>query len=71
MRGAGFIEVDRDNRRRAIRALITARQRLDASMSLWIAPEGRVEQNRTSWRVRTGWFSTGHGQRHADSPRYD
>jgi 1-acyl-sn-glycerol-3-phosphate acyltransferase len=40
MRAAGFIEVDRENRRRAIRALITARQRLDASMSVWIAPEG-------------------------------
>ena len=40
MRAAGFIEVDRANRLRAIRALITARRRLDASMSVWIAPEG-------------------------------
>lgn len=40
MRAAGFIEVDRENRRRAIRALVAARKSLGASMSVWIAPEG-------------------------------
>jgi len=40
MHAAGFVEVDRENRRRAISALLTARRHLDASMSVWIAPEG-------------------------------
>jgi 1-acyl-sn-glycerol-3-phosphate acyltransferase len=40
MRAAGFVELDRQNERRAIGTLITAHERLHGSMSIWIAPEG-------------------------------
>ena len=40
MRAAGFVELDRQNHRNAIGALITSHQRLSESMSLWISPEG-------------------------------
>ncbi|HEX2880623.1 MAG TPA: lysophospholipid acyltransferase family protein, partial [Polyangiaceae bacterium] len=41
MRGAGFIEIDRQNRHAAVRSLNEARERLLADQtSLWIAPEG-------------------------------
>lgn len=40
MRAAGFVEVDRKNRRRAITTLKSARERLSDSVSIWIAPEG-------------------------------
>jgi len=40
MRAAGFVEVDRKNRRSAISTLKTARQRLSDTVSIWIAPEG-------------------------------
>ncbi len=40
MRAAGFVELDRQNDRRAFGTLITAHERLSESMSIWIAPEG-------------------------------
>jgi 1-acyl-sn-glycerol-3-phosphate acyltransferase len=41
MKGAGFIEIDRQNRHAAMRSLNEARERLLADQtSLWIAPEG-------------------------------
>ena len=40
MRAAGFVEVDRQNRRGAIATLVTAHKQLHKSMSIWIAPEG-------------------------------
>ncbi len=40
MTAAGFIEIDRSNRERAIESLRLARKRLDEGISVWIAPEG-------------------------------
>lgn len=40
MRVAGFIEVDRQNRKRAIASLDDARQKLQSGVPMWIAPEG-------------------------------
>jgi 1-acyl-sn-glycerol-3-phosphate acyltransferase len=40
MRAAGFIEIDRQNRERAIESLRRAREALDKGTSIWIAPEG-------------------------------
>ena len=40
MRAAGFVKVDRGNRHSAIEALISAREQLCESTSIWIAPEG-------------------------------
>ncbi len=40
MRAAGFVEVDRQDRARAIHTLSEARKNLDDAVSIWIAPEG-------------------------------
>lgn len=40
MRAAGFVEVDRGNRTRAISTLRSAHEGLGDSVSIWIAPEG-------------------------------
>jgi 1-acyl-sn-glycerol-3-phosphate acyltransferase len=50
MTAAGFIEIDRSNRDRAIASLNVARERLAKGISVWIAPEGT--------RSRTGEIGT-------------
>jgi len=40
MREAGFIELDRNNRRRAKQGIEAARARLEQGINVWIAPEG-------------------------------
>ncbi len=40
MRAAGFVEIDRHDRERAIRALEHAKRALREGTSIWIAPEG-------------------------------
>jgi 1-acyl-sn-glycerol-3-phosphate acyltransferase len=40
MREAGFVEVDRKNRQRAIASLETAKEHLAAGTHIWVAPEG-------------------------------
>jgi 1-acyl-sn-glycerol-3-phosphate acyltransferase len=40
MRAAGFVEVDRQNRHRAVESLDNARHALETGTSIWIAPEG-------------------------------
>jgi 1-acyl-sn-glycerol-3-phosphate acyltransferase len=40
MRVAGFVEVDRRDRQRAIESLRAVREQLNQSLSIWIAPEG-------------------------------
>jgi 1-acyl-sn-glycerol-3-phosphate acyltransferase len=40
MRAAGFVEVDRQNRERAVESLRRARQALADGIDIWIAPEG-------------------------------
>ncbi len=40
MRGAGFVEVDRGNRQKAVQSLRHAEAALKDGISIWIAPEG-------------------------------
>ncbi len=40
MRASGFVEVDRQNRERAIQGLAHAKRALSSGTSIWIAPEG-------------------------------
>jgi 1-acyl-sn-glycerol-3-phosphate acyltransferase len=40
MRAAGFIELDRHNRKRAKEGIEVARARLESGINVWIAPEG-------------------------------
>jgi 1-acyl-sn-glycerol-3-phosphate acyltransferase len=40
MRAAGFVEVDRKNRHRALESLENAKRALESGTSIWIAPEG-------------------------------
>lgn len=40
MREAGFIEIDRSNRHRAVESLAIAKEKLASGTSVWIAPEG-------------------------------
>jgi 1-acyl-sn-glycerol-3-phosphate acyltransferase len=40
MRNAGFISIDRSNRKRAIESLAHARRELERGTPVWIAPEG-------------------------------
>jgi 1-acyl-sn-glycerol-3-phosphate acyltransferase len=49
MREAGFIEIDRSNRTRALEGLAVAKRKLQEGTSVWIAPEGT--------RSRTGALS--------------
>jgi 1-acyl-sn-glycerol-3-phosphate acyltransferase len=54
MRVAGFVEVDRRDRQRAIQSLRAVREQLNQSLSIWIAPEGT--RSRTG---RLGSFKKG------------
>ena len=57
MRAAGFIELDRSNRRQALASLERARDRLLADgTSLWIAPEGTRSRTGELGSFRKGGF---------------
>lgn len=56
MRAAGFVEVDRKNRASAIQMLSSARDRLDAAVSIWIAPEGTRSLTGTLGPFKKGGF---------------
>lgn len=56
MRAAGFIEVDRKNRRRAIESLRAARATLDSGVNVWIAPEGTRSRTGELGRFKMGGF---------------
>lgn len=56
MRVAGFIEVDRKNRVRAIESLRSARATLDSGVNVWIAPEGTRSRTGALGRFKTGGF---------------
>lgn len=56
MRAAGFIEVDRKNRVRAIESLRAARATLDSGVNVWIAPEGTRSRTGALARFKTGGF---------------
>lgn len=56
MRAAGFIEVDRKNRVRAIESLRAARATLDSGVNVWIAPEGTRSRTGALGRFKMGGF---------------
>lgn len=64
MRVADFIDVDRQNSRRAIESLKRAKSVLDSGVSVWIAPEGTRTRSGALGRFKTGGFmlalDTGH-----------
>ena len=56
MRAAGFIKLDRQDRRRAIGTLVSAHTRLPDGMSIWIAPEGTRSRTGQVGPFRRGGF---------------
>lgn len=56
MRAAGFVEVDRQNRHRAIASLRRAKEALAAGTSIWIAPEGTRSESGRLASFKQGGF---------------
>lgn len=56
MRVARFVEVDRQNRSRAIQSLMAARETLDLGVSIWIAPEGTRSDDGRLGAFKKGGF---------------
>jgi len=56
MRAAGFVELDRSNRDRAIESLDRARKALAAGTSIWIAPEGTRSRDGALGPFKHGGF---------------
>ena len=57
LREAGFIEIDRSNRARAIASLQVARGRIDQGVHVWIAPEGTRSRTGELLPFKKGGFS--------------
>jgi 1-acyl-sn-glycerol-3-phosphate acyltransferase len=56
MRAAGFVELDRGARDRAIHSLDRARRALSAKTSIWIAPEGTRSRDGKLGSFKLGGF---------------
>jgi len=56
MRASGFIEVDRQNRQRAIESLARAKEAIKAGTSIWIAPEGTRSRSGRLGPFKKGGF---------------
>ncbi len=56
MRAAGFVEVDRKNRERAIVSLRRAKEALKGGTSIWIAPEGTRSESGKLAPFKQGGF---------------
>jgi 1-acyl-sn-glycerol-3-phosphate acyltransferase len=56
MRSAGFVELDRGDRSRAIESLTRATSVLSRGMSIWIAPEGTRSVDGTLGEFKRGGF---------------
>jgi 1-acyl-sn-glycerol-3-phosphate acyltransferase len=56
MRGAGFVEIDRGDRRKAIASLEAAAERVRAGTSVWIAPEGTRSADGQIGPLKKGGF---------------
>ena len=58
MRQAGFIEIDRQNRERAIESLRVAKETLRSGVHVWIAPEGTRTRDGAMLPFKKGGFMT-------------
>lgn len=57
MLDSGFVELDRQNRKRSIESLKIARKRIQEDrLSIWIAPEGTRSEDGSLGRFKTGGF---------------
>lgn len=56
MRGAGFIEIDRSDRRRALASLDVAAEMLKHGTHVWIAPEGTRSRDGRIGALKKGGF---------------
>ena len=56
MRAAGFIELDRSARERAIESLERAKAAIERGTSIWIAPEGTRSQDGSLGAFKLGGF---------------
>jgi 1-acyl-sn-glycerol-3-phosphate acyltransferase len=56
MREAGFIEVDRSNRQRALDSMKLARETLEKGVNVWIAPEGTRSRSGALGPFKKGGF---------------
>ena len=56
MKNAGFVEIDRKNRQRAIESLAEAKQRLAGGTHVWISPEGTRSKNGALQPFKKGPF---------------
>lgn len=57
IREAGFIEIDRSNRSRAIESLAVARRKIAAGTHVWIAPEGTRSKTGALLPFKKGGFA--------------
>ncbi|HWL89673.1 MAG TPA: lysophospholipid acyltransferase family protein, partial [Polyangiaceae bacterium] len=57
VRQAGFISIDRSNRRRAVESLAVARQALAGGVHVWIAPEGTRSRTGKLLPFKKGGFN--------------
>ncbi len=57
MREAGFIEIDRSNRHRAVASLGVAKERLARGTNVWIAPEGTRSRTGELLPFKKGGFA--------------
>ena len=58
MRESGFIEIDRQNRERAIESLRVAKETLRSGVHVWIAPEGTRSRDGVMLPFKKGGFMT-------------
>jgi len=63
MRAAGFVELDRSNRERALESLERAKIALAAGTSIWIAPEGTRSRDGALGPFKLGGFHLAAGAR--------
>ena len=61
MRAAGFVELDRSNRERAIESLERAKSALAAGTNIWIAPEGTRSRDGALGPFKHGGFHLASG----------
>lgn len=56
MREAGFIEIDRGNRQKALDSLRAAAEKINSGINVWIAPEGTRSRDGRLGKLKRGGF---------------